>query len=178
MRAAHDNLVRIHERLVERVVGEEDGRPQRGPEVVGAQPEQQLAHEGVEVVVVTRGIVPRVVPLLGDPVGEARLLVVEEDAAVFDGWRALDFAFASRDEDVGVLRGGHVGPEVPRADANLFADVVEAIDGASRHAAYDDEGFGAVGDGVLHELSDERLPFALDGGDVYVSVLDQGVDEG
>lgn len=56
-----------------------------------------------------------------------------------------------------------VGPEVPRADANLLGDIVDTEDGTTGIAAGDDQGLGGAWDGILNNLAGERLPLALDG---------------
>lgn len=122
VRTAQHNPPRVRQRLVSRVVDLEHGSPDGRPQVVRAQPQEQLEHVAVE-----RAAIPDpvrrvlVVPL--HPARQARLLVVQEDPAVLHGRRALDLAFG-QDEYLFALLDRHVGPPVPGADADLLADVV------------------------------------------------------
>ena len=199
VRRAHDDAVRIGERLVPRVVNVEHGVPHGGPQVVGAAPQQQLEHVRVEA-----GAERRVVRRLGvfcvDPAGQRGGLVVDEEAAVLDGGGLLDFGGA-QGEDGGVGFWGHVGEPVPGGHADLLGDVVEAVDGAALVAAWgvsglcgfgsgndgghgdgkvrtgDDQGFrGAVGR-VFDDGADIGFPFSFDLADIEFPALDEVVDQ-
>lgn len=112
---------------------------------------------------------------LPHPAGQSRLFVVEEEAAILDGRRLLDLALG-QSIDVLPLAGRDIGPEVPWADADLLADVVNAVNSAARVAASDDQSLSDALDRVLNELADEGFPLALDLTDVNEARLDELID--
>ena len=75
MRRPHHDAIGIGERRIGRIVDRKRVVPHRRPQVIGAQPQQQLEQLAVEC-----GVHPA--ELLGGPAGQARRLVVQEDAAI------------------------------------------------------------------------------------------------
>jgi hypothetical protein len=71
------------------------------------------------------------------PVGQSRLLIVEEETAVLDRRRALDLLVGENKDVLGLL-GRYIGPEVPRTDTNLLTNVIDAVDSTSRIATSND----------------------------------------
>lgn len=111
-----------------------------------------------------------------DPAGQSGLLIVEEDAAIPDGGRLLHLGLRHH---IDLIAGADwdVSPVVPRADANLLADIVDTVDGTARVAAGDDESARSTLDGVFDNLAGERLPLALDLADVDGAILDELVND-
>ena len=132
-----DNLEGVGERLVARVIDLEHGSPKCGPEVVGTQTEKNLEDEAVEGRSVA-GTIRRSLPVLLDPVGQGWLLIVEEDTSVLDRWGTLDLLLVEG-IDVLVLQGRHVRPEIPWANTNLLAHIVDAENGSARVGSGNDQ---------------------------------------
>lgn len=76
------------------------------------------------------------------------------------------------------LLRGRIGPEIPRADTNLLADVVNAVDGATRVTPRNDQGLCSAVYRVLDKLARERLPLALGRRDIDLPCSNQVVDDG
>ncbi|OQB95516.1 MAG: hypothetical protein BWX86_01161 [Verrucomicrobia bacterium ADurb.Bin122] len=152
MRGSHDDAVLVGQAGIERVVLVEGVVPHRRPEVVGAQTQQQLEDLGVKLRV-------EAAELLRGPTGQARSLVVEEDAAVFHDRLAGDVA-AGAHVGLGAFLRRHVGPPVPGRDAELFGKFVEAVDRAALVAARDHQCTGDARHGRFDGGNDKRLPLA------------------
>lgn len=76
-----------------------------------------------------------------------------------------------------MLADWHICPPVPRTDANLLADVINTVDGASRVTSGNDQGLGSALDGIFDKLADKRLPFAFDLANVELTIFDKLVNE-
>ena len=163
VRRAHDDAHLVGSLAVERVVGIEAPSPHRRPHEVGLEAQQQLEHAGVEVVAAIVGAVGVL-----HPRGEAGGLVVEEYAAVTHG-RLTVGVCATFYINALVVLDRHVGPPIPRRDANLPRQLVYAVDGAA-----------AVGAGNDHLVAgggyDVFLAFALQVFGVYHTEAGQAVD--
>src|SRR5580692_2559060 len=120
-------------------------------------------------------VVPTV--FLVDPAGERRGFVVEEDAAVCDSGFADD-PTAGFDVERIFVGGGDIGPPVPGRDADVFREIVDAVDGSTLVAAGDDEGARDAWEGMIDDLSEGRFPFAANGADIDFVLADEAIDEG
>ena len=98
---------------------------------------------------------------LGGPGAEAPVFVVEEDAAVFYGGRALLKPIAAQGYRV-TMGDGDIGPPIPRRNADAGGEIVDAKDGAATVAAGDAEGTVHAGERVVHKLQDITFPLAGD----------------
>ena len=129
---AHDDAVGVGQARVVRVVLVEGAAPHRRPQVVGAQAQQQLEHVRIHLGVEAAEFRAR-------PAGQRRFLVVDEDAPVLDGRRPLHPG-ARQGVQRRPVAGRDVGPPMPRRHADLFGDLVDAVDGAALVAAGDHQG--------------------------------------
>ena len=129
VRGAHHNAHPVGGLAILRVVGIEGPTPHGGPHHVALQAENQLEHLLIEAVVAVVGA-PRVL----HPRRQARSLVVEEDATELDGRLAVRVR-TFYNVGLGMLGNGHVSPPIPRRHAQLAAQLVDAVDGASAVAA-------------------------------------------
>ena len=135
--AAHDDGVVVGDDLVLRVAIE--GRRllmHRGPEIVGAQAQQQLEDLGVGLGPETQAFVGREV--LRRPRPDAPHLVVDEDAAVLHRGRSDPHAFRGNVERV-AMRGRHIGPPIPRRHADPARQFINAVRRPAAVAAGDDQ---------------------------------------
>jgi hypothetical protein len=159
-----------------------------GPAEVGAQPQEQFedVRVGFRADVALAGFpafagVADEIGLDGfrGPGLEAPVLVVEKDAAVFDGRRRLHVRRASGgDEQRVVMDGGNVGPPVPGGDADLFGEREGAERRSAAVRADDQQGGLHAGGGFLDGGDEEGLPLAGDGGGIDVPVLDDRIERG
>ncbi len=142
--------------------------PHGGPQVVALHAQDDFEDFGVEGAVEVRGRAAGdgVFAEFGaDPEIEVGLFVIEEDAAVFDAGLTL-LILAGENVERGLVIGRDVGPPVPRGDADLFGEVVNAEDRAALVAAGDDQGAVDAGQGVGDGLQKEGFPFAANAADV------------
>ena len=149
--------------LVLRIVGIESPAPHGWPHHVAPETQHQFENALVEAVVAILGAVG-----ILHPRGEARRLIVEEDATIAYGWFAIGIDSLVYEDGV-VMLHGHVCPVIPRRYAHLLGEFVDAIDGASAVAAGDDEL-------VVHHSDDEFLALALEQISVDAFLFDELVD--
>ena len=159
---AHDHAVLVRHDRVQRVVLVERLAPHRGPQIIAFQAQNQLEHVRVHLRIDAAEVGAR-------PVAERRLLVVDEDAAVFHFRRVLHVGPLDR-LDLVPVRHRHVRPPVPRRHAHALRELVDAVDRAAFVAARDHQR-------VLADLDQIRFPFAPDRVDVQLVLLDEIVDE-
>ncbi len=169
MRGTHDDSVFVREPGIQRVVLVETIIPHGGPEIIRLEPQQQFENVGVEGVIVAA-------EFFLCPAGEVRRLVIEESAAIFDRGRSLNIFTGLHKQHVLVPRG-HILPKVPRRNADLLRQVVNAVNGPALVAAADDERIFDTGQGMGNDLQKIRFPFAGDFRRVDFPVANQLVDE-
>ena len=166
VRGAHDNAHFVCGLGVEGIVGIERPAPHCGPHEIAAQAEDEFEYVSVELM----SAEVRAVVVL-HPAGEARRLVVEEDAAVFD--RRLPGSVCTwLDGDVVMVLDRGVSPEIPRRNAYLLAELVDAVDRAPSVASSDDEGFRNPREGVLDHGHNVFLVLALEFGAVDLAAVE------
>ena len=111
-----------------------------------------------------------------NPSGERGSLVVQKNSAVLDGGFALEVP--TRANEKGFLRRDrHIRPPVPRGDADLFGNLIEAVDRSVLVASRDDESRGHSGKRIGDGLDEVRLPLALERGRIDLVLADQSVEE-
>ncbi len=71
----------------------------------------------------------------------------------------------------------HVGPVVPRRDANLLREIVHTINRSTLIAADDDESAIDAEKRVVHHLQKVRFPFAVDSRRIDLAVFYQPFDQ-
>ncbi len=186
---AHDDAVFVGEFCVFKIIFVEGVVPHGGPHVVAVEAEEEFEDFGVELVAVVGGAGGALAgdfgvffggdgaELFADPVGKVGGFVVEKDAAVFDAGLAVNVAAGFDEEGIVVLRGD-IGPVMPGGDADLFGEIVDAVNGAAFVAAYDDEGALDARERIGDRLGDVGFPLAGDGGGVELFFADEAVDEG
>lgn len=114
---------------------------------------------------------------LPDPAAQARLLVVEEEAAILDRRRLLHL-LPGEHIDVTVLLRRDVGPEVPRTNTDLLADIVDTKYSPARVRAGNDKRALTPVKWLVDDGADKGLPLAFNGRDVELVGGDEVVDEG
>lgn len=138
VRRRHDNAIRVGQLLVARVIDKKTAAglripgPHGRPQEIGLEPQQQLKDRPVELGIVL-GAKRRV-----HPARQCRRLVVDEKAAEPHAGLAVDSRARQR-VDLRVPLDRHVGPPVPRRDANLLGERICAKDGASLVAPGNDK---------------------------------------
>ena len=169
MRGAHHDAVLVGDLGIERIVFVEGVVPHGRPEIIALQAEDQLEDLFVELVVVGA-------ELLLHPAAERRRFVVQEDAAILD--RGLAFAVLAGLHEQGVLVDhGNVGPPIPGRNADLFGEIVDAVDGAALVAARDHQRAGDTGQRPVHHLDQERFPFAGYARGIDLALANQAIDQ-
>ena len=113
---AHDDAVSVGKPGIVRVVLVEGIRPHGGPQVIGAQAQQQLEHVRVHLRIPAAKFFAR-------PLAQRRLFVIDEDAAVFHGRRPLD-----------PCARAHEAFEEAVCLAELEADAVRGLEQSGRRA--------------------------------------------
>ena len=166
---AHDDAVLIGQTRIVRIVLVEGVVPHRRPEVVGPQAQEQLEDLRIE---------PRVQPaeLLLGPTGQARSLVVEEDAAILHGRRPLDKGAGLEEDRLPVLRR-HIGPPIPGRHADLLGDFVQTVDRTPLVATDDHQGPGDAGQRLVDRGDRERLPFPGEAGGRHLARPHQPINQ-
>ncbi len=170
--SAHYHAHLVGRAAVFGVVGIECPSPHGGPQEVAAQAQNKFKHTGVEAMVAVVGAVGVL-----HPAGQARSLIVEENAAILHGGLAGGVA-AVVDGGVDAVARGHVGPVVPGRHTELLGELVDAVDGAAAVAAGHNEGLVDAGHGVGHDGDDIFFVAALELGQVEGLVLQQGLEGG
>ena len=185
VRSAHHHAVIVSRLGIQRIVFVEGVVPHRRPHKVALQAKHQFEHLGVKLVVHIGdasgafGEFFRIRPrseLLLHPAIQRRSFVVEEDAAILHRGRAFHVAPRLHEEVVLVIHR-HVRPEVPGRHADLFGDVVDAVDGPALIAAGDHQRARHARQRTRHHLDVECLPLARDARHVDPLVADQLVDQ-
>ena len=149
MGGAHHHAHFVCRLLVLCIVGIERPAPHGWPHHVAPEAQYKLEHALIEPVVAILGAVGVLYPR-----GETRCLIVEENATIANGWFTIAVGSTVHEDGVVVLYG-HVGPVVPRRNAHLLGEFVDAVDGSPTVAAGDDEL-------VVYHGDDEFLAFALE----------------
>ena len=189
MGSAHNDTHLISQWSVERIVEIEGIAPHRGPQIVAFQAEEQFEDMFVEKVVEAAGIgialgidgqilALAVGKLLLHPTREAGCLVVEEDAAIAHCGLAVGVD-TGKDKDAVALDNGHIGPPCPWRNAQLTAQFVDAIFGASLVAACDDEhltSLAFIQDTGIKQCDDILLSFTIQFLGINGLALDQLLD--
>ena len=129
--------------------------PHGRPQVITFQPENQLKHPGVEVVVT----VVCAVSVL-HPRGKAGCFIIEEDATVFYGWLAVGIA-ALLGVYVSSFDNRYVHPPIPGRDTHLLRKFIDAIHGSTAVTARYDQGAVNPFHRLVYGLDDVFLVFAL-----------------
>src|SRR5260370_7616685 len=75
------------------------------------------------------------------------------------------------------MRNRDVGPPIPGRDANLFRDVIDAVNGSSFVASRNDKRAIHSGERRSDCLNDKRFPLAGDGSHIKFSGIDQSVND-
>ena len=165
MGRAHDDAHLVRRTAVFGVIGIESPVPHGRPHEIGPQTQQELENTGVEAVVAVIGAVGVL-----HPRSQARGLVVEEDAAVADGGLGNGVG-PRRHRQVLAVRNGHIGPVIPRRDAHLLGNLVDAVDGPAHVRAGDNQGV------FVDDLQDISLVLPLERAQVDASFRAEPLDQ-
>ena len=174
VRRTHDDAIRVGNLPVRRIkIKSPRIRVHGGPEIIGAQPQQQLKNLRV-------GLRPDVAHLRLEcparPRSQTPVLVVQEDAAILHRWRALLVQVAAQGE-CSFLFYRHVRPPIPRRDANHFRQFVHAVNRPAPVAARDDQRLLHARQRILHDLKHVTFPLASDAVGFQLSRCDQPLDD-
>ena len=111
-----------------------------------------------------------------NPAGQVGRFVIDENAAILHRRRALNVCSGLDEKRVVMLRG-HVRPKIPRRNADLFGDFVDAVNRPAFVAAGDDQRLIHARQGIGDGGDDERFPFARNGSGVELARFDQAVNQ-
>ena len=153
MRCAHDDAIFVGQFGIQRIVFVERIVPHGRPEIICLQPQEQLEDLLVKFVIVAADILALTQPV------RARRLVIEKDAAIFHGRRALDICAGLHEERI-LVADGHIRPPIPRRNADLLREIVDAVNGPALVAARNHQRGGNPRQRIFNYLQNKRFPFS------------------
>ncbi len=165
MRSAHHDAVFIRQHRIVRVVFVEGVVPHRRPEIITLQPQNQLEQIGVKAAPVIGharrhrriGAGRHCAIFLVDPVAQIRRLVVQKNAAIFHRRRPLH-KFSGLHKQFVVMRRRHVRPIIPGRNADLFGQIINAVNRPAFVAAADDQRAVHAAASVWARLESKTIP--------------------
>ena len=172
MRGRNDHCIAVGDLLVFRDLVECSGSLMHGrSKHIGLQTEDQFAHL---VVCLGADVAALLLEIVLSPAEDTPVLIVDEDTTVFHG-RGLRVEVRDIDcKGIPVLHRS-IEPPPPRADTDLTADGHKSEGRSPAVAPGDHDGLPDTFAGIVYKTDSIPFPAALDGGNIYLLFLNQGI---